>query len=172
MELFQSLIIPSVQKRQTAPALDQTNRHREGLNETRTEHERNAVAFLLFVETVHDDSPFGSSECMNKYLLRICAWRHDERRRHRDADNVMKNVHMPREQLYVPKESSFSISLNYFDIVSQTKTILDTLEGSRIDDPWNMDGNRVLSDRVGVDPRYSASSTNVHSEVDHWYMSD
>ena len=81
-----------------------------------------------------------------KYLPRICAWSHDERRRHHDADNGMKNVHMPREQLFAPKESSFSMSLNYFDIVSQTKTILDTLEGSRIDDPWNIDGNRVLSD--------------------------
>ena len=58
----------------------------------------------------------------------------------------MKNVHMPREQLYVPKESSLSTPLNYFDVVCQTKTSLDSLEGSRIDDLWNMDGNRVLSD--------------------------
>ena len=57
---------PECSEASDGAALDQTNRHREGVHETRTEHEYNAVAFLLFVETVHDDSPFGSSECMNK----------------------------------------------------------------------------------------------------------
>ena len=32
---------------------------------------------------------------------------------------------VPREQLYVPKESSFPIPLKYIDVVRQTKTYLD-----------------------------------------------
>ena len=53
---------------------------------------------------------------------------------------------MPREHLYLPKESSFPILLKFIDVVRQTKTNLDTLEESSIDDLWNVDGVRILSE--------------------------
>ena len=51
---------------------------------------------------------------------------------------------MPREHPYVLKESSFATPLKCIDVVRQTKTNLDTLEGRSIDDKWNLDGNRIL----------------------------
>ena len=51
---------------------------------------------------------------------------------------------MPREQLYVSTEPSFPIPLKYIDVVRQTKTTMDNLEESNIDDLWNIDGHRIL----------------------------
>ena len=53
---------------------------------------------------------------------------------------------MPREQLYVPKESSFPVPFAYFDVVRRTKTYLDTVEDSNFDDLWNTDGHRIPSE--------------------------
>ena len=40
---------------------------------------------------------------------------------------------MPSEQWYVPTESSFPIPYQYIDVVRDTKTHLDNLEGSTTD---------------------------------------
>ena len=57
---------------------------------------------------------------------------------------------MPREQLYVPKGSSFPMPSKYVYVVRQTKTDLDKSEECIIDDLWNIDGNTVLSEkRIG-----------------------
>ena len=51
-----------------------------------------------------------------------------------------------RVKLYVPREESFPIPLKYIDVTRTTDTSLDvTLENS-IDDYWNVDGHRDLSD--------------------------
>ena len=52
----------------------------------------------------------------------------------------------PRVKLYTPREESFPIPLKYIDVPRVTHTTLDVLQGSRIDDYWNIDGSRDLSD--------------------------
>ena len=52
----------------------------------------------------------------------------------------------PRVQLYVPREESFPIPLKYIDATSSTHTDLDVAQEKQIDDYWNVDGNRNLSD--------------------------
>ena len=52
----------------------------------------------------------------------------------------------PRVKLYMPKEESFPIPLKYIDVSRTTHTNLDVMQESRIDDYWNIDGSRNLSD--------------------------
>ena len=52
----------------------------------------------------------------------------------------------PRVKLYSPREESFSISLKYIDVSRTTHTNLDVKQERRIDDYWNVDGSRDLSD--------------------------
>ena len=48
-------------------------------------------------------------------------------------------------KLYVPKEETFSIPLKYIDVIRSTHTDLDVLQEKRIDDYWNVDSGRHLS---------------------------
>ena len=52
----------------------------------------------------------------------------------------------PRVKLYSPREVSFSIPLKYIDVTRTTHTNLDVKQEKRIDDYWNIDGSRDLSD--------------------------
>ena len=52
----------------------------------------------------------------------------------------------PRVKLYSPKEESFPIPLKYIDVSRTTQTNLDVMQEKRIDDYWNIDGSRDLSD--------------------------
>ena len=52
----------------------------------------------------------------------------------------------PRVELYSPKEESFPIPLKYIDVTRTTHTNLDVKLEKRIDDYWNIDGSRDLSD--------------------------
>ena len=52
----------------------------------------------------------------------------------------------PRVKLYSPREESFPIPLKYIDVSSTTHTNLDVKQEKRIDDYWNIDGSRDLSD--------------------------
>ena len=52
----------------------------------------------------------------------------------------------PRVKLYVPGEESFPIPLKYIDGARTTQTSLDVLFEKHIDDQWNVDGERELSD--------------------------
>ena len=52
----------------------------------------------------------------------------------------------PRVKLYSPREESFHIPLKYIDVSRTTHTNLDVMQESRIDDSWNIDGSRDLSD--------------------------
>ena len=62
---------------------------------------------------------------------------------------------VPREQLYVPKESHhFRIPSKYLDVVSKQKTNLDKAEENSIDDSWNIDGNRILSESWSGSTRF------------------
>ena len=52
----------------------------------------------------------------------------------------------PRVKLYSPREESFPIPLKYIDVSRITHTNLDVKLEKRIDDYWNIDGSRDLSD--------------------------
>ena len=52
----------------------------------------------------------------------------------------------PRVELYSPREESFPIPLKYIDVTRTTHTNLDVKLEKRIDDYWNIDGFRDLSD--------------------------
>ena len=52
----------------------------------------------------------------------------------------------PRVKLYSPREESFPIPLKYTDVCRTTHTNLDVKQEKRIDDYWNIDGSRDLSD--------------------------
>ena len=52
----------------------------------------------------------------------------------------------PRVKLCSPREESFRIPLKYIDVSRTTQTNLDVKQEKRIDDDWNIDGSRDLSD--------------------------
>ena len=52
----------------------------------------------------------------------------------------------PRVKLYSPREESFPIPLKYIDVSRTTQTNLDVMQEGRIDDYWNIDLSRDLSD--------------------------
>ena len=52
----------------------------------------------------------------------------------------------PRVKLYSPREESFPIPLKCIDVSRTTHTNLDVMQERRIDDYWNKDGSRDLSD--------------------------
>ena len=52
----------------------------------------------------------------------------------------------PRVKLYLPREESFPIPLKYVDVSRTTRTNLDLKQERRIDDYWNIDGSRDLSE--------------------------
>ena len=59
-----------------------------------------------------------------------------------------KNRHHvePRVKLYSPREESFPTPLKYIDVSRTSHTNLDAEQERRIDDYWNIDGSRDLSD--------------------------
>ena len=63
------------------------------------------------------------------------------------SGNFMYRHHdEPRVKLCTPREESFPIPLKYIDVSRTTQTNLDVMQESRIDDYWNIDGSRDLSD--------------------------
>ena len=52
----------------------------------------------------------------------------------------------PRVKIFSPREESFPIPLQYIDVTRTTHTNLDVKQEKRIDDCWNIDGSRDLSD--------------------------
>ena len=52
----------------------------------------------------------------------------------------------PRVKLCSPREESFPLPLKYIDVSRTTRTNLDVMQERRIDDYWNFDGSRDLSD--------------------------
>ena len=52
----------------------------------------------------------------------------------------------PRVRLYVLRKESFSIPVKYIDVTRNTHTSIDVMLEKSIDDYWNVDGYRELSD--------------------------
>ena len=80
----------------------------------------------------HDSLP-DSGEAMNDF------W---------SMSGSFKNLHHvePRVKLYSPREESFPIPFKYIDVTRTTHTNLDVKQEKRIDDYWNIDVSRDLSD--------------------------
>ena len=64
------------------------------------------------------------------------------------GDFIYRHHSEPRVQLYVPKEETFLIPLQYVDVTRSTHTDLDVSQEKRIDDYWNVDSNKQLSEFV------------------------
>ena len=63
------------------------------------------------------------------------------------SGNLIYRHHVePWVKLYSPREESFPIPLKYIDVSRTTHTNLDVKQEKRIDDYWNVDGSRDLSD--------------------------
>ena len=63
------------------------------------------------------------------------------------SGNFMYRHHVePRVKLYVPREASYPIPLKYIDVTRTTDTSLDVMLEKNIEDYWNVDGDRELSD--------------------------
>ena len=63
------------------------------------------------------------------------------------SGNFINRHHVePRVKLYSPREESFLVPLKYIDISRTARTNLDVMLERRIDDYWNIDGSRDLSD--------------------------
>ena len=63
------------------------------------------------------------------------------------SGNFIFHHHVERRvKLYSPREESFPIPLKYIDVSRTTHTNLDVMQERRIDDYWNIDGSRDLSD--------------------------
>ena len=63
-----------------------------------------------------------------------------------EEDFICRHHAEPRVHLYVPKEESFPIPLRFFDVTRTSHTNLDVLQEKRIDNFWNVDDDRLVSD--------------------------
>ena len=55
------------------------------------------------------------------------------------GDFIYRHLSEPRVQIYVTKEETFLIPLNYIDVARSTHTNLDVLQEKRVKDFWNVD---------------------------------
>ena len=62
------------------------------------------------------------------------------------SGNIYRHHVEPRVKLYSLREESFPIPLKYIDVTRTTHTNLDLKQEKRIDDYWNIDVSRDLSD--------------------------
>ena len=62
------------------------------------------------------------------------------------GDFIYRHHTEPRVQLYVPKEETFSIPRNYIDVTRTTHTDLDVMQEKKMDDYWNVDSCKHVSD--------------------------
>ena len=59
---------------------------------------------------------------------------------------VYRHLVEPKVKLYSPREEQYPIPLKHIGVSRTTHTNLDVMRESRIDDYWNIDGSRDLSD--------------------------
>ena len=58
------------------------------------------------------------------------------------ATSIYRHHVEPRVNLYVPREASFFFPLKYIDVTRTTDTTLDVMSEKRIEDYWNVCGER------------------------------
>ena len=59
---------------------------------------------------------------------------------------IYRHHNEPQVQLYVPKEETFPIPLEYIDVTRCTHTHLDDMQEKKIDDYWNVDSCKPFSE--------------------------
>ena len=64
----------------------------------------------------------------------------------------------PQVKLHMPTEGSFPIPLKYIDVTRTTDTTLDVMWEKQIEDYWNVDGERELSDACAGFTRFTILS--------------
>ena len=63
------------------------------------------------------------------------------------GDFILNRHHVEfRIQLYVSKEETFLTPLTHIDVTRSTHTDLDVMQEKRVEDYWNVDMSRSLSD--------------------------
>ena len=62
------------------------------------------------------------------------------------GDFIYRHHVETRVKLHMPREESFPIPLQYIDVTRTTDTTIDVMLVKSIDDHWNVDGDRELSD--------------------------
>ena len=62
------------------------------------------------------------------------------------GDSMCRHHNEPPVQLYVLREETFPIPMKCIAVTRSTHTDLDVLQEKRIDDCWNVDSSRHLSD--------------------------
>ena len=64
-----------------------------------------------------------------------------------DEMNYIYHHHIElRVQLCVPQEETLPVPLRYIDVVRTTHKTLDALQETRVDEYWNIDANRNMSE--------------------------
>ena len=72
----------------------------------------------------------------------------------------------PGVKLYSPREEeSFPIPLKYIDVFRTTHTNLDVKQEKRIDDYWNIDGSRDVSDPCTGFTRFTQQEENFQKDI-------
>ena len=59
---------------------------------------------------------------------------------------IYRHHFVPKVKLYMPQEETFHIPTKYIDVTRTTLTSLDVMLEKQIEDYWNVDGERELSD--------------------------
>ena len=62
------------------------------------------------------------------------------------GDFIHRHHNEPRVQLYVPKEETFPVPRKHIGVTKSTHIDLDVMQEKRVEDYWNVDSNRSLSD--------------------------
>ena len=71
----------------------------------------------------------------------------------------------PRVKLYSPREESFPVPLKYIVVSRTTKTNLDVMQERRVDDYWNIDGSRELSDSWIGFTQFTLLEENLQTDI-------
>ena len=73
-----------------------------------------------------------------------------------EGDFICRHHVETRVRLYVPKEETFPIPLKNIAVTRTTHTNLDVMQEKRINDCWNVDGDRTLSDSLTGSPKFTS----------------
>ena len=91
----------------------------------------------------------GESDGSSSTPLRDSSWYDEEAKsdfRTITGEFIYRHHVVPRVKLYVPRGEPFLIPLKYIDVTRHTDTALDVLLEKDVEDCWNVNGERKMSD--------------------------
>ena len=71
----------------------------------------------------------------------------------------------PRVKLCVPREKSLPIPLRHIDVARATSATVDVMLERRIDDHWNIEGDRDLSDAWTGFTQFAILDENLETDI-------